>query len=471
VAVSGVTLRNGHGSWGAGVQVDGPAVFTLTHSVVASNTSSAGGGGVYVQYLSARTTISDCAVVNNRTGAGLNSHGGGIAVSEGRLTLINSTVLSNSTDYKGGGIYVAGVSNLLTVEGSTVVSNTAGGNGGGIFSEVGTMILRHSTVISNVSGNLGGGIFSNSNSGFSDTTIAGNRGYKSGGIHNQNRLYLTNVTVSANEASDTAGAIYNVGNGDLIVRNSTIVYNTYIDGSAGGIYNYADVSLESTIVAHNEGADCTDMGGTFTSEGYNLEYGHTCVLTATGDITDTDPLLGPLQDNGGDALTHALLVGSLAIDHGSFSYPSTDQRGVPRPQGSRCDIGAYERGAAALAIAKRGPDQVPAGEPITYTLAVTNTGYEVVEGLVITDVLPEGAHYVGGGMRVGNVVSWTLPGLAWWGENAVGVQFAVTATETITNADYRVSAAGGVGTVGETPVVTTIYEAKKIYLPFVIRDS
>jgi uncharacterized repeat protein (TIGR01451 family) len=485
VAVSGVTLRNGYGSWGAGVQVDGPAVFTLTHSVVASNTSSAGAGGVYVQYLSARATISDCLVSNNRTGAGLNSHGGGIAVSEGRLTLVNSTVLSNSTDYKGGGIYVAGVGNLLTVEGSTVVSNTAGESGGGIFSEVGTMILRHSAVISNVSANNGGGVFSNSNSGFSDTTIAWNRGYKSGGIHNQDRLFLTNVTVSANEAGNTAGAIYNTGNGNLIVKNSTIVYNTYGNGSAGGIYNYAAVSLENTIVAHNEGADCTDMGGTFASQGYNLEYGHTCVLTATGDITDTDPLLGPLQDNGGlstgpstafgtrsgqGTLTHALLVGSPAIDHASFSYPSTDQRGVPRPQGSRCDIGAYERGPAALDIGKRGPSQVSVGEAITYTLTVTNTGCEVAEGLVITDVLPEGASYLGGGALVGDVVSWTLPSLAWWGENTASVQFAVTAMETITNVDYAASAVGGVEAEGETPVVTAIYEAQKIYLPLVLRN-
>jgi uncharacterized repeat protein (TIGR01451 family) len=474
VTVSGVTLRNGYGSWGAGVQVDGvvsTATFTLTHSVVASNTSSAGAGGVYVQHPNARAVISDCAIFNNTASADLNSHGGGLYVHEGQLKLVDSTVFSNRTDYQGGGLYAGGVGNLLTVQRSAIVSNSAGGSGGGVHSEVGTLFLWQSAVISNVSGNNGGGVFNNSNAAFVDTTVAWNRAHNSGGIHNQNRLYLTNVTVSANEASNLAGAIYNVGNGELILQNSTIAYNTYASGSAGGIYNYADVSFKSTIVAHNEGANCTDMGGTFTSEGYNLENVHTCVLTATGDITDTNPLLGPLQDNGGDALTHALLEGSPAIDNGALSgYPLTDARGVPRPQGGRCDIGAYERGPAELVIGKHGPARVPAGEPITCTLTVTNTGYEVAEGLVITDALPEGAHYLGGGTLVGDVVSWTLPSLAWWGESTASVQFAVTATETITNADYAASADGGVGAMGETSVVTTIYEVQKIYLPLVLKN-
>lgn len=238
------------------------------------------------------------------------------------------------------------------------------------------------------------------------------------------------------------------------------------------------MSFKSTLVAHNEDANCTNNGGTLTSEGYNLEFGDTCVFTTTGDITDTNPLLGPLADNGGPStgsgqatLTHALLESSPAVDNGAISgYPITDQRGVPRPQGGRCDIGAHEHGEPALAIGKVGPARAPAGNTITYTLAVTNTGYELAESLVISDVLPEGAQYVGGGTLVGNVVSRTLPSLAWWGNAAVSVQLAVTATGTITNDDYHVSASGGYNATGSVSVVTTVYEAHEIYLPLVLKN-
>jgi hypothetical protein len=81
-----------------------------------------------------------------------------------------------------------------------------------------------------------------------------------------------------------------------------------------------------------------------TSLGYNLEDGTSCGLTATGDLVVADAMLGPLQDNGGPTETHDLLPGSPAIDAGSMDCPppDTDQRGVARPQGAGCDIGAVE---------------------------------------------------------------------------------------------------------------------------------
>ena len=86
------------------------------------------------------------------------------------------------------------------------------------------------------------------------------------------------------------------------------------------------------------------MGGTITSLGYNYGSDTTCNLTAASDVTNSDPLLGPLADNGGPTRTHALQIGSMAID----AIPaitcdvSSDQRGVPRPQGEACDIGSFE---------------------------------------------------------------------------------------------------------------------------------
>jgi hypothetical protein len=80
------------------------------------------------------------------------------------------------------------------------------------------------------------------------------------------------------------------------------------------------------------------------STGHNLDSDGSCFLTATGDLPKRDPLLGALTDNGGPTDTQALLPGSPAIDAGSADgCPQHDQRGVARPQGAGCDIGAYER--------------------------------------------------------------------------------------------------------------------------------
>jgi len=98
--------------------------------------------------------------------------------------------------------------------------------------------------------------------------------------------------------------------------------------------------LANTIISGTGGANCA---GTITSAGHNLDSGNTCKFTATGDITSTNPLLGPLQDNGGPTWTRAPSIGSPVVDKGdNATCPGVDQRGILRPIGPRCDIGAYE---------------------------------------------------------------------------------------------------------------------------------
>jgi len=112
-------------------------------------------------------------------------------------------------------------------------------------------------------------------------------------------------------------------------------------------------------------------------------------------------------------------------------------------------------GEPDLAIGKSGPAQVLTGEPITYTLTVTNSDTAIATNLIITDTIPAAASYVSGGARLGDTVHWTVPSLAGDG-GVVQVSFVVTATETVTNSDYHVCAEGGYSVTGSQPVVTVV---------------
>src|SRR6266550_3401398 len=174
-------------------------------------------------------------------------------------------------------------------------------------------------------------------------------------------LTVSNCTISGNSAAGNGGGIYNTGgfsgSAPLTVNNSTISGNSAVSGG-GGIYNYfAALDLTDTILNTGaSGANITNNSGTVTSDGYNLSSdaaggdGTTApggFLNHTGDIRNTNPMLGPLQNNGGPTFTHALLSCSPAIDGGDPSFtppPNYDQRGAgyPRVMDGRIDIGSFE---------------------------------------------------------------------------------------------------------------------------------
>jgi hypothetical protein len=154
-------------------------------------------------------------------------------------------------------------------------------------------------------------------------------------------LGLHNSTVSGN-SSGYGGGVYQES-GDVSVSSSTITSN---DASfqIGGIRVSGPgvVSLLNTIVAVNSDGNCRSLG-LVTSLGNNIDSDGSCNLIMATDLPNTDPLLGPLQDNGGPTLTHALLEGSPAIDAANTTAsPLEDQRGIERPQGADSDIGAFE---------------------------------------------------------------------------------------------------------------------------------
>lgn len=318
---------NGGGIYNSGM-------FTLTNSIVFSNTA-VNGGGIYNYF--GTVVISGSTIANNSGSAG----GGGILNWGGNVTVVNSTVIQNV----GSGLVNVPSNGVLTIMNSAIANNR-GTNGGGIANFNSTVTLMGVTVSGNTStsasGIGGGGILNNS------------------GV-----MTLTNSTVSGNSAVSSGGGIYIFKNpaqsARMDLNNVTIANNTTDihgngSGDGGGIRNSnAIVYLKNTLISGNvdNTGEAPDCSGTLTSQDCNLIQ-NTSGCTLTGTVAHNrigeNPLLGPLQDNGGSTYTHALLSNSPAIDAGNPAVPGStgdacegfDQRGVARPQGIACDIGAYE---------------------------------------------------------------------------------------------------------------------------------
>jgi len=283
-----------------------------------------GGGTHRVVYIgSATVSFTDLTIQNGNISDG--SGAGGI-LNGGDLTLTRVKVTNNTAASVGGGIITFG---NLTITDSTISNN-------------------HATGIGEFNSGYGAGIFISGASPIvtiNNTTISGNTAAGSGGgIHNQGELTLnlTNVTLSDN-AADRGSGMTNTNSNTTTILNCTIANNHLLTGGhSGGILNFATLNIKNTIVAGNDGNQCSN-GGTWTSQGYNISSDTSCTFTQTGDQENTDPRLAALADYGGYTLTHALLSGSPAIDTGTDTgCPATDQRGVSRPQGTHCDIGAFE---------------------------------------------------------------------------------------------------------------------------------
>jgi hypothetical protein len=322
-----ITLTTGELLINKSLTVIGPGASVLA--------ISGNNAGRVVRIIADSGNISNVTITN---GNSYGSSGGGIWIEEmGSLTLADS-IISNNSGGIGGGINNVGV---LTVSNVTISGNTASVWGGGI-SNTGNMTIYNSTVSHNAAV-IGGGIL-NAVSIFSS------------GIVQAETAVLVNVTVSRNSASDMGGGIAssgtNVGSSitltSLTVSNCTLNNNSAL--TAGGLFNqFGTATLRNTIIANSLlGGGCD---GTIISSGHNLDSGNTCGFASAGDLINTDPFLGLLQDNGGPTFTHALLVGSPAIDAGvNGGVLPIDQRGYPRIWNGIIDIGAYEYGQRIASV-------------------------------------------------------------------------------------------------------------------------
>jgi len=276
-----------------------------------------------------------------RNGGTSGGDGGGI-LNLGELHLTSVTVSQNIA-LSGGGIRNEGT---LTLANCTVSGNHAPlGDGGGI-SNTGSLSIADSAIVQNTGEYGGGGIGNENTLTVTNSTISGNdgRGGVGGGLTNQaGTATITGSTVSGNTVNFNGapgGGLYNAvatGTPVATLTNVTLTLNTVVNGAGPGIRNEGSVTLDGTIVAGN------GCSGVITSAGHNLETGTTCGFSGTGDLSGVpDARLGGLDDNGGPTQTHSLLFDSPARDAGGASCLPTDQRGITRPQGAACDIGAFE---------------------------------------------------------------------------------------------------------------------------------
>jgi len=346
VTLNGGQILSNTASYGGGVCVagfaaSGDGVFTQTgDSIIAYNIAGNRGGGVYVNDAEASATLNDGQILSNTA-----DYGGGVYVWGGSVTLSGGQIVRNTaSDGSGGGVSVWGGSAVLN--GGQILSNAAHYDGGGLSVAGGSSLaLNDGQIFGNTAERFGGGMYVDGSATLSGGQVVSNTangliGRGGGGIyHRGGTLALLNTTVSRNRATTGGGGgIWNY-NGTSVLTCTTIASNTAAAGGGGIHWMSGTISLQNSIVAHNGAANCA---GTLTSNGHNLDSGTTCGFTASGDITGTDPLLGPLVEDGG-TLVHPLLEGSPAIDAGvCVAGITTDQRGVTRPQGAGCDIGAYE---------------------------------------------------------------------------------------------------------------------------------
>ena len=344
VTIDGLSIANGHAvfSYGGGIYNE-DAALTVTNCVLSGNDAYSG-GGIRNQSVNSGATLT---VTNSTISGNSATGGGGISnLADGgdaTLTVTNSTISGNSGYIDGGGgianYVVSGATATLMITNSTISGNSASFAGGIYNSANGsaTLTITNSTISNNSAGGDGGGIFNEALGGSATLT-------------------LTNSTISSNSAGDGGGIFnyaYVASVAVLTVSNSTISGNS--GGYGGGIFNTclnasATLTIGDTILnAGDSGKNIYNQyNGTVTSLGYNLSSDNGGgYLTGPSDQTNTDPLLGPLQDNGGPTFTHALLPGSPAIDTGDPNFtppPFYDQRGpgFDRIANGRIDVGSFE---------------------------------------------------------------------------------------------------------------------------------
>jgi len=291
--------------------------------------------------------------------------GGAIAMTRGprsgvygpKLLVRRSRFDNNNASNRGGAIFYEtyGESRITHSTFGTEAGNTAGGHGGAIYSD-GSLQIEWSTIANNTAGGDGGAMHavgfvagSYAQIGVLETTIVANTATKGGGIYvccprnpfppfGGSDLFVSISTFSGNRALGAGGAAY--------LDSSFNIIATTIAGNAATTTGGVRVGGGRGSILHSILANADGNCGNVTSgqyNRYNVSSDGSCA-GSEGSLSNTDPMLGSLADNGGPTRTHALLAGSPAIDIIPLAYAviRLDQRGITRPFGAGSDAGAFE---------------------------------------------------------------------------------------------------------------------------------
>ncbi|HNB52986.1 MAG TPA: choice-of-anchor Q domain-containing protein [Anaerolineales bacterium] len=470
------TFTENHAS-GWGGAIDNNASLTVSHSTFESNLSDQNGGAIdnynAGSIIPATLTITESTFTFNRSlGAG------GAIYNNGMLSIQASTFSQNQAQdgNMGGAILNFYDFGILILTDSTFIANSAEGEGGAI-ANIGDLTVRDTTFETN-QGSNGGAIYNYwvAEALISSSTFKTNFAFTStgGAIFNEGGNFgVVNSTFYGNEATWEGGGIANEYNNQSPYNTLIVTHSTFSENSAnygGGILNDTSyLYLSNTLIANSpSGGDCQSIYEPETNINNLIEDGG-CEAALSGN-----PLLGALGDYGGKTPTMPLLPGSPALDAGDDPTCAADpvnhldQRGLPRPSGSHCDIGAYEHQAippTVLAIQRADPSPTNADSvrfTITFSEDVTGVnGDDFVlttsglTGVSLTDLVGAGSHYT---ITVAT------------GTGAGTLRLDLLDDDTIQNS-YSLPL-GGVGmnngsfTTGE---VYTLVSSFKIYLPLLVR--
>lgn len=380
---------NGVGIYGG---VDSTAVldgFTIEGGYAdGANTASQSGGGIY--NLGSSPTLSNLVLRDNHA----DKTGGGMHNDDSSPTLESMVFFENHATQYGGGMSnlngsqpnLTNVSFNANTASGGVAASGRGSAGAGMYCMGSNPVLNHVTFNSNIAESTGAGMYlDDSDSELTNVFFINNSALAGGamgvssssptlmnvlfdsnhatGVGSQggyggamlmsgfSNPVLTNVTATGNTA-EKGGAIFN-SYSTTTIKNSTIAgMNVASTGQGQAIYSGNGTLLIENSIFYANGPSSNETGFyLFSSPGCTMKDSITqsfggCVggFICT-NVTDSDPLLGPLADNGGFTQTMALLEGSAALDTGGVNTTcaATDQREIFRPQGSGCDIGAYEK--------------------------------------------------------------------------------------------------------------------------------